>query len=436
MMKRHIFSLALCLTASVSAVAETWSLDSCINYALAHSLNIRSAEVTLMQSELSVTEAKDGFLPQLSAGAGQNWAFGRGLTSSNTYANRNTSSFSWNVQMSLPLFQGLRNVRQLRYAESNLSMAEKQVEASRDEVRLSVISAYLQVLFNKELLEVSREQLRLSNVQLQRQRVLLEAGKVPEVDVIQSEAQVAQSEVQVVNSENDYASSLIELTRLLELDESANFEVETVDDESLALLNAEDVYRNALAYYPSLAAAREAISVADRGITLARSGYLPTLNFSAGLGSSYYSLAGEKVKSFGSQMRDNFSKSLGFSLNVPIFDAFSTRNQIRQAKARKLSAQIQLEQQQRELNKTIRLAYRQAIGAEKKYEAGKSAVKASKAALDAMTEKYNFGKANATEWEQAQSDYITTLAQQVQAKYELILRNRVLQFYNRQPNIK
>ncbi|WP_290159182.1 TolC family protein [uncultured Duncaniella sp.] len=431
-MKRIIYSLLLTVGISQTVMADAWSLDSCVNYALSHNLNIKNAEISRMQSELSVTEAKDGFLPQLSAGAGQNWSFGRGLTSANTYANRNTSSFSWNVQMSLPIFQGLRNIRQLRYAQSSLSMAEMQAEASRDEVRLNVITSYLQVLFNKEILEVSREQLRLSNVQLERQQALLEGGKVPEVDVIQAKAQVAQNEVQVVNSENDYTTSIIELAKLLELDNLTGFDVMPIDDDTIALLNAEEVYRNALSNYPAISAARQAIKVADDGITLAKSGYLPTLSFNAGLGSSYYTVSGDDTKKFSSQMRDNFSKNLGFSLNIPIFDAFSTRNQIRQAKVRKLSAQIQLEQQQSELHRAIRLAYQQAVGAEKKYEAGKIAVDASKAALDAMTEKYTYGKANATEWEQTQSDYITTLAQQVQAKYELILRNKVLQFYNRQ----
>lgn len=431
-MKRIIYSLLLTVGISQTVMADAWSLDSCVNYALSHNLNIKNAEISRMQSELSVTEAKDGFLPQLSAGAGQNWSFGRGLTSANTYANRNTSSFSWNVQMSLPIFQGLRNIRQLRYAQSSLSMAEMQAEASRDEVRLNVITSYLQVLFNKEILEVSREQLRLSNVQLERQQALLEGGKVPEVDVIQAKAQVAQNEVQVVNSENDYTTSIIELAKLLELDNLTEFDVMPIDDDTMTLLNAEEVYRNALSNYPAISAARQAIKVADDGITLAKSGYLPTLSFNAGLGSSYYTVSGDDTKKFSSQMRDNFSKNLGFSLNIPIFDAFSTRNQIRQAKVRKLSAQIQLEQQQSELHRAIRLAYQQAVGAEKKYEAGKIAVDASKAALDAMTEKYTYGKANATEWEQTQSDYITTLAQQVQAKYELILRNKVLQFYNRQ----
>lgn len=429
-MKRIIIPLLLTIAAQ-TAHAGAWNLDSCLNYAIEHNLNVRSAEINRLGGELSVTEAKDRFLPNLSAGANQGWDFGRGLTSSNTYANRNTSMFSWNAQMSLPIFQGLRNIRQLRYSKSNLTLLEQQAEAARDEVRLSVITSYLQVLFNKEILAVSREQLRLSTVQLERQRILLEGGKVPEVDVIQAEAQVASNEVQVVNSENDLKTSLIELAKLLELDDIEGFDVEDIDDEKMALLSAEEVYNNAVVNYPAIRAAQQNIKVAEDAVTLAKSGYLPTINFNAGLGSSYYTVSGDKSKSFGSQMRDNFSKNIGFSLSVPIFDAFSTRNQIRQAKVRKQTAQLQLEQQKSDLHKAIRLAYQQAVGAEKKYEAGKTSVTAAKAALDAMTEKYTYGKANATEWEQTQSNYITTLAQQVQAKYELILRNRVLQFYNR-----
>ncbi|WP_305115835.1 TolC family protein [Duncaniella muris] len=430
-MKRLSLPLLLCSMSIASASAETWSLDSCISYALEHNLRIKSAEIERIQGEYSVTEAKDAFLPTLNASASQNWDFGRGLTSSNTYANRNTSMFSWGAQMSLPVFQGLRNIRQLRYSKSSLTALEMQAEAARDEVRLSVITDYLQVLYNKELLEVSREQLRLSQVQLERQKALLEGGKVPEVDVIQARSKVAQSEVQVVNSENEYQTSLINLAKDLELDDISGFEVTPIDENSPAIASADEVYANALANYPALRASRQNIKAADDAISVARSGYLPRLNFNAGLGSSYYTVSGQQGESFSAQMKDNFSKQLGFSLSVPIFDALSTRNNVRQAKVRKLSAQINLAQQESELHKSIRLAYHQAVGAEKKFEAGKIAVEAAKASLDAMTEKYTYGKANATEWEQTQSDYITALAQQVQAKYELILRNRVLQFYNR-----
>ncbi|WP_290171713.1 TolC family protein, partial [Duncaniella muris] len=339
-MKRLSLPLLLCSMAIASASAETWSLDSCISYALEHNLRIKSAEIERIQGEYSVTEAKDAFLPTLNASASQNWDFGRGLTSSNTYANRNTSMFSWGAQMSLPVFQGLRNIRQLRYSKSSLTALEMQAEAARDEVRLSVITDYLQVLYNKELLEVSREQLRLSQVQLERQKALLEGGKVPEVDVIQARSKVAQSEVQVVNSENEYQTSLINLAKDLELDDISGFEVTPIDENSPAIASADEVYANALANYPALRASRQNIKAADDAISVARSGYLPRLNFNAGLGSSYYTVSGQQGEPFSAQMKDNFSKQLGFSLSVPIFDALSTRNNVRQAKVRKLSAQI------------------------------------------------------------------------------------------------
>lgn len=423
--------LAIFIICAASASAAEWSLDSCINYALQHNLDIRASELELLQGENYITEAKDGFLPSVSAGASQSWDFGRGLTAQNTYANRNTSMFSWNAQMSLPVFQGLRAIRQLRYSRSNVAMLRLQTEAARDEVRLSVITYYLQVLYNKELLEVSREQLRLSNVQLSRQETLFEGGKVPEVDLLQARAQVAQAEVDVVNSENDYNSSIIELTKLLELPDIEDFKVASVDEEIAAMPDVMEIYDNALANFPALRAARHNVTLADEAIDVAKSGYLPRLNFNAGLGSSYYTISGGESYSFGKQMRDNFSKSLGFSLSVPIFDAFSTRNSVRQAKVRRLNALLQVQQRESDMLKNIRLAHQQAKGAEVKYNAGKIAVETSKAALDAMTEKYTYGKANSSEWEQAQSDYITTLARQVQAKYEMILRNRILRFYNR-----
>ena len=191
------------------------------------------------------------------------------------------------------------------------------------------------------------------------------------------------------------------------------------------------MYANALNHNNGILAARSAIGLADHAISIARTGYIPRLSLNAGLGSSYYTLSGSDNTSFARQMRDNFSKSIGISLHIPIFDAFSTRNQVRRAHVQRLSAELELERREMDLLKTIRQAYCQAEGARARYQAGETAVTAAKAALDAMTEKYNYGRANATEWEQARSSYITTLSQQVQAKYEMILRSRIISFYNK-----
>lgn len=421
------------MASSVSARGEAWSLDSCINYAIDHNLDVRSALIERYKGDLNVTEAKDRFLPTLSAGAAQSWSFGRGLTAENTYANRNTSSLGWNANLSLPLFQGLSAMRQLRQAQANIRTLDLQVEDAKDNVTLGIMAYYLQVLYNREMLAVRREELRLSQTQLQRQNDLLESGKVPEVDVLQAKAQVASGEVAVVNAENDYRLALVDLTRALELDDTRDFDILPVDlDSNISLpASADEVYRNALNTNNGILAARSGITLADHAVSIAKSGYLPTLSFNAGLGSNYYTLSGVENPPFDRQMKDNFSKSIGFSLNIPIFDAFSTRNRVRQARAQRLSAELEVQRRESDLLKTIRQAYSQAEGATAQYKAGEAAVTSAKAALDAMTDKYTYGRANATEWEQARSTYITTLSQQVQAKYEMILRTRILNFYNK-----
>lgn len=421
------------MASSVSARGEAWSLDSCINYAIDHNLDVRSALIERYKGDLNVTEAKDRFLPTLSAGAAQSWSFGRGLTAENTYANRNTSSLGWNANLSLPLFQGLSAMRQLRQAQANIRTLDLQVEDAKDNVTLGIMAYYLQVLYNREMLAVRREELRLSQTQLQRQSDLLESGKVPEVDVLQAKAQVASGEVAVVNAENDYRLALVDLTRALELDDTRDFDILPVDlDSNISLpASADEVYRNALNTNNGILAARSGITLAEHAVSIAKSGYLPTLSFNAGLGSNYYTLSGVENPPFGRQMKDNFSKSIGFSLNIPIFDAFSTRNRVRQARAQRLSAELEVQRRESDLLKTIRQAYSQAEGATAQYKAGEAAVTSAKAALDAMTDKYTYGRANATEWEQARSTYITTLSQQVQAKYEMILRTRILNFYNK-----
>ncbi|MDE5786566.1 MAG: TolC family protein [Duncaniella sp.] len=430
-MKKTILSLFLA-AASLSAVAGTWSLDSCISYALEHNLQVRRQAVEQQSGQLSVTEAYDRFLPQLSAAASQSWSFGRGLTSENTYANRNTSMTGFNANLSLPLFQGLSAIRQVDYARTRMLQIVEQTEAMKDDITLNVIAQYLQALYARELVGVAREQAALSARMLERQEALLEAGKVPEADVLQARSQAAADELTVVTSENDYSLALVDLARLLELDDVDGFSVAPLEGEARPLLiDADEVYRHALQSNHGILAARRGIDVAQKSISVAKTGYIPRLSFSAGLGSSYYSLSGARSASFGSQMRDNFSKSLGFSLSVPIFDGFSTRNQVRRARVEELSASLALAEQESQLFKNIRQAYYQAVSAAKKMEASATATEAARAALEAITYKYEYGKANATEYEQAKTAYIKSQSETVQARYELLLRNRILLFYNK-----
>ena len=428
---KKVYLLISFLSACLFSSAKDWSLDSCITYAVNHNLTVKARELNVKTGNLDIEEAKNRFLPNVGAGAQQSFSFGRGLTSENIYANRNTSQFSWSAQMSLPIFQGLRNVRNLDYAKANFRMLVEELESAKDDITLSVIAQYLQVLYYQELYSVSLEQRRISEVELQRRKELLAAGKIPELDMLQAEAQVAQDDLASVNALNNKDLALLDLAQLLELDSADDFSILPLDTDSylFPLLSAEEIYETALRENHTILASKLGLEVAGKSLKLAQSGYLPTLSFSAGIGSSFYKTSGYDNEGFGNQMRHNLSQSLGFSLNIPIFDAFSTRNSIRKAKVQQLSAELRLRESEVQLFKAITQAHTQAKAALKRLQSAEIAEKSTAMALDAMREKYNYGKANATEFEQAKTAYIKAVSESVQAKYESVLRRKILQFY-------
>lgn len=424
--------VAAALNLSLAGSARSWSLNDCVQYAVDHNIEVAQTRLNAAQSELEVIEAKDRFLPQLSGYASQNFNFGRGLTSDNTYANRNTSSFSVGASLNMPVFQGLAAVRRLSYSRTALKAVLERVEAAKDDLTLNVISAYLQALYAGEMVQVSRANLDISTAELARREALHEAGRLPGLDIYEARAQVARDELSLTEAKNDSINAMLDLTQMLNLPETDDFTIETLNDEELMLPAPGDVFANALANNHTMLAVRLEQEAADKNVLVAKSGYLPTLNLSAGIGTNYYRTSGFSNESFGPQMRHNFAKSIGISLNVPVFDAFSTRNNVRRARLQQENMRLQMDDARNKLYKAIVQAHTQAVGAERRLVSAREASASTEAAFNAMRVKYDNGRANATEFETAKQNYMSALAQSVQAKYERILRARILNFYNTQ----
>lgn len=434
-MRKLLISAAIAVAALPAAAqsAPLWSLDNCITYAIENNIDVMRSRLNTESAQMDVTEAKDRFLPTVQAGASQNWNFGRGLTAENTYANRSTATTSWNIGASLPLFQGLSAKRQLDTSRANLQLMLANVERAKDDVTLNVISYYLQVLYNRELVEVATLQRDLSKAEVERRRELLEAGRIPELDLIEATSQLAQDETSLITAINDAALALTDLRLALNLPRDAEFDIQPLGDDSADVLipDAATVYANAMANLPAVAASRLAITLADKQVAQARTGYIPTLSFNAAIGSSYYDISGIPNESFSAQMRHNFTPYLGFSLSIPVFDAFRTRNSIRRADLQVLSARLDYDDTARSLDRAITQAWQQATAARSQYQSGIIASEAARAAFEAMQTKYDYGRATATEYDNAKTAYIQSTATRIRNLYELLLRHRILLFYNR-----
>lgn len=421
--------IAVTFSCPAAVPAQEWTLDSCLSYAVTHNVDVRRAIISARQGEEEVTGAKNAFLPQVQGFVSQDFNFGRALTADNTYANRNTTSFAAGAQLSMPLFSGFRNLRTKRRAETNLLALLERTEAVKDNVMLNVIALYLQALYSAEMLEVERLNLSISQNELSRRRELLDAGKIPELDVYEAIAQVSRDELSVVNATNDSILALLDLRQLLNLPQDCQMSLAAVNDEFGPLISAEEVYQQALQINHTLRAGQLESRAAEQGIAVAKSGWLPSLSFNAGLSSHYYRTSGFVNESFGGQMRHNFGKYIGFSLSVPIFDAFGTRTNVRRARLQYETAELDLENNQLELYKAIVQSHAQAVAAAKKQAAAKAAVQTAAKAFEAIQIKYDNGRATPTEYSKAKADYMSALTQQVQAKYETILRTRILNFY-------
>lgn len=419
----------LSFAAIVTSHGEDWTLQQCIDYALEHNIDIKLRQQEIENSRLQVSDSRHAFLPQINGSASQSFNFGRGLTAENTYANRNTSSFQIGANLSMPIFSGLRNSRTLKQSKLNLRSITWQLEQARDNVTLNIIAQYLQVLYNKEVVETATSQADLSAYELKRRRMLAETGKIAEVEVLEAESQLAQDRLTQVNARNDYALALLELTQLLQLPSAEGFGVIPLEENDPVIPSAVSVYNEAVNTNSSVMHAQTNIEVAQAGIGVAQTGYIPTLSFNGGIGSSYYKLNGISNLPFSKQMRENYSTYIGFSLNIPIFDALNTRTSVKKARVQLLSARLQADQVRSDLYKSIQQAHVQATGAREKYITAQTSSDAAKASFDAMSEKYNLGRATSTEFEQSKTNLFSSQIQLIQARYEYLLRYRILDFY-------
>ncbi len=440
-MYRIIYILSFLLAAmAVSAQRQgSWTLRECIDYALENNITVKQQDVARRQGEVELSTAKNSRLPDLSAQASQNWSFGRGLTSENTYSNKNTSSTSFSLGTSVPLFTGLRIPRTIELNRLNLEAATADLAKARDDVSVQVAQAYVQILYDMELRDVALRQIGIDSMHVARLTEMLRTGKASGVEVAQQEAALAQSRLTYTQADNDCRLALLSLAQLLELPSPEGFAIVRPDTAAIAVTGGAElpapgeIYQEALAFKPEVKAETLRLKGADVNISIAKSALLPTLSLNAGLGSNYYKTSGFAAESFGRQMRNNFSQYVGLSLNVPIFNRLETRNSIRAARLSRETQELQLENVKKTLYKEIQQAYYNAVAARAQYASSREAARSNKAAFDLTSAKYEYGKANITEFNEAKNNWLKAESDLVRAKYEYMYGTSLLDFYRGKP---
>ena len=433
-MRRIILTAALVAAFAAGARAQerVWTLPQCIDHALENNLSVKRSGLNVEQREIDLNTAENNRLPSVSGSAGQNFSFGRGLTADNTYANTNTTNTSFSVGAQVPVFNGFQIKHNIELSKLNLAAATADLEKAKDDIRVAVAQAYVQILYNMEILDVARSQVEIDSLQVVRLTEMASNGMVASADVSAQEATLAQSRVSATQAENNVALAILDLTQLLELPSPEGFHIARPSVEGLEtvmLMDPEAIYAEAVQFKPAVKAEEIRLDQALKSIDLTKDSFLPSLSLSGGLGTNYYTSSGFPSAGFSSQLKNNFSQYIGLNLSVPIFSHFSNRNQVRNARLQYSSQEIVLDNSRKSLYKEIQQAYYNAVGSQAKYRSSQIAAASAEDAFELAQAKYENGKSGITEFNEAKGRYMSAASNLVQARYEYLYQSKILDFY-------
>jgi len=411
------------------------TLEQSVAIALENNLDLKRAELNLLNAEANLMESQGQQLPSFSMGASSGFRWGRSINPvTNDFETRRIGNVNVSGSSSLPLFAGGQISNSIKQAKINTSTSRLNVETSRNDISLNTINLFINVAFSQEQLNIATSQLETSKDQLKRTTSLVQAGSLPMGDQLDLQAQMATNELEVINAENNLRIARLNLSQSLQLPFTDEFGivVPELEVEGLEIDNrgVEHIYSVASQNLPQIEAAALGVEAAELGVRISKGAYAPSLNLSANVFSNYVDQT-----NFGStdpllsQFENNLSQSANLQLNIPVFTNFRNRAGVQRARVQKRLSEIQEIETKNLLRQDIETAYTSAYAAKQSYRSSLLRVESLQEAFRMAQQRFEVGAINAVDFQVAQNNLFNAQADLVTAKYEYVFRVKVLDFY-------
>ena len=433
---KKIFSISFLLLANVfSGIAQdkTWTLNDCINYALSKNIQVQQASLSDQRNQLYTDQAKAAKLPSLNASVQQNFNWNKGLDSqTNDYGSLDGSnSTSYSLNSSVSLFNGMKIKNEIKQSELNLQSSQYYSETVKESVELSILNAFLQVLYAQESVTNAEKQIEATKEQLALAKERLELSVISQSDYLQIKSELASEKLTFANAKSQLAIARVSLMQLMELPVDNNFALVSPNMGEMLNQNrqpnAEEVYIQALAIKPQIKQAELNKQSALLDEKIAKADLFPSLSLNAGLGTSYSSLS--NGFNYSNQLKNQISPSVGLSLSIPIFQKKQVKTNIGLAKINFTDAELEEINTKNQLRKEIEQATVDIFSAQLEYEASLEQYQATEESNQVANEKFDIGLLNSVDYLFERTNLITSESNLLQSKYKLIFSYKILDFY-------
>jgi outer membrane protein len=372
-------------------------------------------------------QAKLNIAPSVSASASQNVNFGN-------YEKSVGWGGNYGINAGMTLFNGLSNANKIKQSKLGVEQSELQLESNKNNIRVSVIQAFLSVMMNEELLNYQQKVLNSSNEQMEQGRQQLEVGQILESDYKMLQAQYTSDLYNIENTKNNIQSNYLTLKNLLSMDPSTKLSIVFPDSatlfKSLDLPSLQELIDRSTNYLPELKMSENDITSAEYDVKIQKANFYPTLSASAGISTGYN---GSNLTSpntgWGTQLWHGLGENIGLNLSIPIYQRGSVRNNVKLAEYRVEQLELEHKETEYQVNQDLQKSYLDVASAQNDFVAAEAKTDAYLANYKTYSMRFKYGSVTAVDLIQQQTNFLNQLNNYMQAKYSYVLRRKILDVY-------
>jgi outer membrane protein len=420
---------------TVKAQTTPWTLEKCIEYARQNNIQIKSQKITKELSDVDLEQTKAQRFPTLNFSSNFGVSFQNTTTYNDFMEKTDAAAYSDNYGLNtgVTLYSGGKLNKTIKQKQIENSAYSYDIEQSALDIEISVVQAYLQILYANESLEIAKKAVALSQTQVERGLQMYQAGSISKADLAQLQSQNAGDKHQLTQAKNSLSSAKLTLKQLLELELEDEFDVVFIefDDQQVLKIIPDlySVYQAALNNLPQMKSSALSVESANMAISVAKASMLPTISASASINTGTISSAGA---SYFEQLGNKINENIGLNLSIPIFNNKQIRTNINKAELQSESAQLQDISLKKQLLSTIESLHNDAVSAQSQYVSAKEQLDAAKASFELVNEQFLAGLKNTIELITEQNNYTNALSTLLQSRFQAVSCLMLLELYQYQ----
>ncbi len=437
-MRFFLLLTTILLFSSVSSFAQEkkWTLGECIRYAVEHS---QSMERQTAQNEIYKQNFMGAIInqaPNIGGSIDAQSSFGRSLGQDNTYSNTNLFYNGYSVSASIPVFAGLSYLNTTRYHQIMRKMGIERKQELEDNLALQTMAAFYDVAYQQGMVNLAQEQLKESESNLKKMQRMEDLGMKGKADLADVEAKKAGDQYNLVRQQNLLRTMVLKLKEVMFYPVEEPFEIDIASPGILVMQASPDsafaIFEAAKESLPAARALGFQLKSAKTDYAVAKGSFFPSLSFSAGISTGYYSTAkytGGGNIPFEDQFNNNLGEYIGLSLSIPLFNNNILGTRARISKQNYRMAQAAYNEEMRQLQSEIQQAVLDREGAAEEFSQAQQREKATELAYKVNQRKYEQGLLSIIELHTSANQLLLSKAEKLRAYLTYMVKNRLVDYY-------